>query len=273
MSLPRMAVGNPVLVNLLMVAIIGFGVYSLATLPQEQIPNVSFPWIFVVVVDPGVSPEEVEKTIIIPLEEELQNLDDLDNMTSISREGGGFVWLKFDTMPETEFKFRLQDVRAQVNKVKLPDSTEEPEVSQFKTQDFAPLISVVIRGDMTEHQMKELSDDLKDDILDIDKVSLVQVGGVREREVWVEVDAARLEQFGLTLNEVAMAIRSKHLNVTGGDLETGRMDYRVRTTPTTVVVNPDGIIETVLLGSSVDLEEALGPLLEKVKKPQVATGT
>ena len=229
MSLPRFAVANPILANLVMVAFAILGAYALFTLPQEQIPNVSFPWSFVVVTDQGLSPEEVEKTIIIPLEEELQNLDDLDTMTSVSREGGGFVWLKFETMPEDEFKLVLQDVRAAVNKVDLPESAEEPEVTQFSTQDFAPLISVVIRGEISEHELKRLAEDLKDDILDIQKVSQVQISGVREREVWVEVDPAQLERYGLTLPAVAAAIRGKHLNMSGGDLETGRMDFRVRT--------------------------------------------
>jgi CzcA family heavy metal efflux pump len=229
MSLPRFSVANPILVNLIMFAFVGLGIFALFTLPQEQVPDVSFPWAFVFVADPGLSPEEVEKTIIIPLEEELQNLDDLDTMTSVSRNGGGFVWLKFDTMPDTEFKLRIQDVRAEVNKVQLPESAEEAEVTQFSTQDFAPLISVVILGDMSEHEFKRVADDLKDDILDVPKVSKVQISGVREREVWVEVDPAQLERYGLTLDAVAAAIRSKHLNMSGGDLETGRMDFRVRT--------------------------------------------
>jgi len=229
MSPPRLSVGNPVLVNLVMVAIIGFGMFSLATIPQEQIPNVSFPWAFVVVMDQGVSPEEIEKTITVPLEDELQNVDDLNAMTSISREGGAFVWLKFETMPDDRFQLRLQDVRAAVNKVRLPEAAEEPDVSQFKTQDFVPLVSVVLTGDIPEHRMKRLAEDLKDDIQDIPKVSRVQISGVREREVWVEADPARLERFGLSLEQVAMAIGAKHLNLTGGDLQTGRMDYRVRT--------------------------------------------
>ena len=56
--------------------------------------------------------EEIEKTITIPLEEELQNVDELDSMTSISRQGGAFVWLKFETIPDDDFQIRLQDVRA-----------------------------------------------------------------------------------------------------------------------------------------------------------------
>ena len=150
MSLPRFAVGNPILVNLVMVAFIGFGAYALATLPQEQVPDVSFPWVFIFVADPGKSPEEVEKTVIIPLEEQVQNLDDLDTMTALAREGFGWVWLKFDTMPDDEFKLRLQDVRSAVNNTDLPDTIEEPQVTQFTTQDFAPLISVTIRGDMSD---------------------------------------------------------------------------------------------------------------------------
>jgi len=229
MSLARVSVSNPVLVNLIMFAIIGFGIFALATLPQEQMPDVSFPWSFVFVPYPGASPDEVEKTVIIPLEEQLQNLDDLNNMTSVSREGGGFVWLKFDTMPEDDFQIRIQDVRAEVNKVQLPEQAEEPQVNQFSTQDFAPLISVVILGNVPEHQLKELAEDLKDDLLDIPKVSQVQLSGVREREVWVEVDPAFLERYGLTLDAVAAAIRAKHLDMSAGNLETGRQDFRVRT--------------------------------------------
>ncbi len=228
-GLARIAIQNPLLANLIMVAIAGIGMYSLATLPQEQMPDVSFPWAFVVVPDPGVAPEEMEKVVTMELEEQLKGLDDLNSMTSISREGMSFVWLKFDTMPDDEFKLRLQDVRAAVNRVKLPASAEDPQITQFKTQDFAPLISVILRGDLPEHQLKIIADDLREDILDIDKVSQVQITGIREREVWVEVDPARLERYGLSMSQVADAIRAKHLNLTGGDLQTGRMDFRVRT--------------------------------------------
>jgi len=193
-------------------------------------PNVSFPWVFISVVDPNVSPEEIEKTITIPLEDELQNLDDLNSMTSNSREGMSFVWLKFDTMPEDKFARRLQDVRAEVQKADLPESAEDPDVSQFKTQDFAPLINVVIRGRIPEHQAKRIADDFRDDILDIPHVSQVQITGAREREVWVEIDPAKLERYGVTLDDVGRAVRAKHLNLSAGDLQTGRMDYRVRTT-------------------------------------------
>ena len=229
MSLPRRSVANPILANLLMVAIIGFGIYALATLPQEQMPDVSFPWAFVVVTDQGVSPQEIESSVVIPLEKELQNLDGLESMTSKSREGFGFVWLKFETMSNDKFKLTLQDVRAAVNKTDLPESAETPDITQFTTQDFAPVISVVIRGEIPEHQLKELADDLKDDILDVGNVSRVEITGLREREVWVEVNPARLEQYGLTLDMVAGAIRAKHLNLAAGDLETGRMDFKVRT--------------------------------------------
>ena len=229
-GLVKAAVGKPVLVNLIMVALFGGGLFALTRLPQEQMPHVSFPWIFVVISDPGVSPEEIEKTLTIPLEDKLKNLDDLDSMVSNSREGASFVWLKFETMDEDKFARRMQDVRTEVQKVDLPASAEDPDISQFKTQDFAPLISVIIRGDIPEHELKVIADDLREDVLDIENVSQVQISGIREREVWVEVDPARLERFGITLGMVSEAIRKKHLNLTGGDMKTGGMDYRVRTT-------------------------------------------
>ena len=229
-GLLKFAVSRPVLVNLIMVAIALGGIFAVVVLPQEQVPNVSFPWAFVVVIDTGVSPEEIEKAITIPLEEELQDLDDLESMTSNSREGASFIWLKFSTMPEDKFARRLQDVRTEVQKVRLPDTAEDPDITQFKTQDFAPLVSVILRGRMSEHLQKRIAEDLREDILDIDNVSQVTIAGVREREVWVEVDPSRLERYGLTLDEVGESIRRKHVNLTGGDVATGRTDFRVRTT-------------------------------------------
>jgi len=229
-GLLRAALARPVLVNLVMAAIVAGGIFCAVTLPQEAIPDVSFPWIFIVAADNGVSPEEIEKTITIPLEEKLQNLDDLNSMISNSREGLSFIWLKFDTMPEDEFARRLQDTRTEVQKVKLPDTAEDVDISQFRTQDFAPLITVVVQGNMPEHTLKRISEDLREDILDIPKVARVEIAGVRDREVWIEVDPARLERFGVTLDEVGASIRRKHLNLSAGDLQTGRMDFRVRTT-------------------------------------------
>jgi multidrug efflux pump subunit AcrB len=229
MSIAKFSVKNPVLVNVIMIGVIVLGSYSLVTLPRELMPDVSFPWIFVFVPAPGLSPEEVEDLIVIPLERALANVKDLESMTSISRENGGFVWLKFETMPEDEFDKRLQDVRSKVDGVSLPEAAKDPDISQFATQDFAPMVNLVVSGDLPERELKEIAEDLRDDILDIKNISRVQITGVRAREIWVEVDPSRLEAYNLALAQVIQAIAQKHLDLTAGDIAIGRFEYTVRT--------------------------------------------
>jgi len=229
MSLAKFSVKNPVLVNVLLIGVIVLGTYSLVTLPRELVPDVSFPWIFVFVPAPGMSPEEVEDLIVIPLEKALANVEDLESMTSISRENGGFVWLKFESIPEDKFDKRLQDVRADVDGVSLPEAAEDPRVTHFATQDFAPMVNVVVSGDMPERELKKIAEDLRDDILDLKNISRVQVAGVRDREIWVQVDPNRLEAYHLALAQVIQAIAQKHLDLTAGDIKIGRFEYTVRT--------------------------------------------
>lgn len=229
MSLARFSVKNSVLANILMVVITTVGAYSLLTMPQEMVPDLSFPWLFITVIDPGVSPEEMEKLVAKPIEDEISDVDGIDNVTSISREGGAFVWIKFETMPEDEFDKRLQEIRTEIDRVKLPDTAEEPNIEQFKTQDFLPLVSVVLSGELPKREMKRLAEDLREDILDIPKVSRVAISGVREREIWVEVDPDKLARYRLSTMEIIAALKNKNLNLAGGEVKIGRWDYSVRT--------------------------------------------
>lgn len=229
MSLAKFSVKNAVLANILMVVITAVGAYSVLTMPQEMVPDLSFPWVFITVIDPGVSPEEMEKLVAKPIEDEISDIDGIDNVTSISREGGAFVWMRFETMPEDEFDKRLQDIRTEIDKVDLPATAEDPIIEQFKTQDFMPLINVVLSGELPEREMKRLAEDLREDILDIAKVSRVAISGTREREIWVEVDPEKLVRYRLSLMQVSDAITSKNLNLSGGEVTIGRWDFSVRT--------------------------------------------
>ncbi len=229
MSIAKFSVRNPVLVNMFMIAAIVLGSYSMVQLPRELTPDVSFPWVFIFVPNPGVAPDENEKLIANPIEDELSDIDGLVNILSYSRQGGTFVWLKFETMSDDEFDKRYQTVRNKLARVSLPETALDPEVSQFKTQDFQPMVNVVLSGRIPERELKDLAEDLRRDIMDLPDIAQVQITGVREREIWVEVDPKKLEAFGLSIRQIMDAIRANNLNLTGGEISIGRWDYTIRT--------------------------------------------
>ena len=229
MSIAKFSVRNPVLVNMFMIAAIVLGTYSLVQLPRELTPDVSFPWVFIFVPNPGVAPDENEKLIANPIEDELADIDGLINMLSYSRQGGTFIWLKFETMSDDEFDKRYQTVRNELAKVELPETALEPDVTKFKTQDFQPMVNVVLSGQIPERELKEIAEDLRRDIMDLPDIAQVQITGIRDREIWVEVDPEKLESYGLSIGQIMNAIRANNLNLTGGDITIGRWDYTIRT--------------------------------------------
>ncbi|MFQ5751520.1 MAG: efflux RND transporter permease subunit [bacterium] len=229
MSIAKFSIKNPVLVNIIMIAVMVLGTYSLFTLPREMMPDVSFPWIFVWIGAPGFSPEDTEKLITNEVEKEVRDVEDIDIITSISSDNASFVWIKFEPMSDDDFDKRMQDVRTEVDKVDLPEGAEEPSITKFTTQDHVPMVSVVLSGDLPEKAMKKLAEDLRDDILEIKNVSRCQIAGVRDREIWVEVDPKKLQSYNLAITQVMDAIRAKNLDLSAGDIKMGRWEYIVRT--------------------------------------------
>ncbi len=186
MSIFRISVDNPVLVNMLMIAVIVLGTYSFITLPREAMPNIEFNWAFILTIYPGASPEEVEQLITIPMEEEIQDVEKIDLISSESSEGASFVWVKFEQMSDDDFDKVFQDLRTEIDKVRdLPEDAEDPDVIRFNTELMMPIINVVLSGDRPEGEMKEWAKRLREDILDIEDVAKVNTSGVRARAVTI----------------------------------------------------------------------------------------
>lgn len=229
MKLIEYWVKNPLLVNLLMIAIFLLGGQALFELPRELMPKVAFNYVFVIVPYPGVSAEEIEKILVTEVEDAVDDVDDIKLLTSEANEGSAFIWLQFEEIGEATFKERMNEVETAVNQLDLPDGTLEPTIMEFSSEDFIPLISVSILGDLTERKIEALATDLEEDLLDIDGVGKVSITGVREREIWVEVKPRKLTQHNLSLSQVAQAVSSKNMNIPAGDVTIGKHSYLVRT--------------------------------------------
>ncbi len=229
MSIIHYSVKNPVIVNIITVAILLLGTISLIELPRELHPKISFNWIFIIVPFPSAGAEEVEKLLNIPIEDAIQDVDDIKLISSEAGEGGAFVMVQFEEIDDETFRTRLNEVEREVNNIDFPEGSLDPIVDDFDSDDFLPVISVSITGDIPERQLRDLTEDLRDDLIDIKGVGQVAITGVRDREIWIEVDPQKLYQHRLSMTQIAGAISARNLNLPAGNMSVGRESYLLRT--------------------------------------------
>jgi multidrug efflux pump subunit AcrB len=217
------SIRQPVLANLAFVIIMVVGMWSLFDLPRDINPDVSFETAIVITPYPGATPVDVEKLVTIPLEDEIRSVKDLNRVYSRSEENVSVIVVEFDT--GTPIKERVRDLRDEVDKVKdLPEETEDTEIIELDTGGM-PMISVMLSsGSISEHELKEIAEDLQDELEDIPGVSSVNLAGVREREIWISADRSRLERYHLSLSGVAEAVSRRNRNIPAGTVDVGKKD-------------------------------------------------
>jgi multidrug efflux pump len=229
LSVPRFSISQPVLVNLLMVGIIVGGFFALFSMPQELNPNISFNWVFVTIPYPGASPQEAEDLVAIPVEKELDKIDKVSEISTTAGEGFSFFLVKFEEMSSSDFTAKMQEVRLQVDKAVIPDEAEDPVIEDFGSDDFVPVFSVARTYNGENQEVATaVADDLVDEIERLPDVAKIQVSGVEDREIWVEVDPVKLNAQRLTLGAVVRALASRNVNLPGGTVAIGRSEFQVR---------------------------------------------
>lgn len=227
MNLAGFSVRNSVAVNLLMWGIVVSGVIYWNELIREFFPNVEAEQVFISVPWPGATPEEVEKSITRRIEREIEDVDDIEEVESDVLEGLTIVKVTLESGANRDRV--LNDIRGEIDKVKpdLPEGAEDPEIREIRPN--IPVIGVVVAGDVDEHRLREATRDLRDELLDMPEISQVVVSGIRDPEIWAEVRPEKLEEYGLTFEEVGRAIAAANLDLPGGQLESARGNIRVRT--------------------------------------------
>ena len=227
--LVKYSVKNPILVNLLMFVIIIVGVLSYRMMPRELIPEFSSNAITIITFYPGASAEEMDKLVTANIESVVEGLQGVDEVFCTSQEGISRVVVKGDTnAPESEMLNLLDDVRNQVNlkKSDLPDDAKDPVVSLVKPN--IPIINIAVFGNVPELMLKETADDLKEYIEDINGVNSVQIAGIRDREVWIEINPLALEKYGMKIDAVKAALARSQLDLAAGTIKSDKGEFLVR---------------------------------------------
>ena len=222
------AVKNSTTVYVLAILLIIFGVYCYRALPRESEPDITIPNVFISTEYKGVSPTDIETSITIEIEKKLKGLEGLKKIESVSSEGKSMINVEFVT--GTDIDKALQDVKDKVDEAKgdLPNDLEDdPSVFEVNLSQM-PIIVLSLSGTCGLPCLKEIADDLQDDIEAITGVMEVEVNGGLEREIRVEVVPEKLSYYGLTIASLQSAVQSENQNTSGGAIRLGSGRYQLR---------------------------------------------
>lgn len=227
MYFSNLAIRNRTTIFLLLIIIIIVGSVSYRDMPLESSPDVTIPYVIVSTPYFGVSPSDIETLVTVPIENELKNLSDVEEIRSTSAEGVSIIVIEFT--PEADIDDALQKTRDKVNLAKpdLPADAEEPIVQEINIAEF-PIMVVNISGDIGLIRLKEIADDLSDRVEGIPGVLDVEVTGGLEREIRVEFFPDRLASYHLSYNDLVQAIEDANVNMPAGNMLIGEADLLLR---------------------------------------------
>ena len=209
--------------------IVGAGIVSYYSIPKESEPEIDIPFIYVEVTLEGVAPEDAERLLVRPLEQELRTVEGLKEMVASGGENRATVTLEFQ--PDADVDKALTDVREKVDlaKAKLPNTAEEPRVMQVKFSRFDPMLVMLLGGSAPERTLMALSQKLQDEIAGLPGVLEVTIVGNREELLEIVIDPLALESYSLSPADVLNFVENNNRLVAAGALqgEQGRFAIKV----------------------------------------------
>ncbi|MBI1841430.1 MAG: efflux RND transporter permease subunit [Verrucomicrobia bacterium] len=229
MSFAELCIRRPVFATMLNLLLVVLGLFALPQLGVDQFPNVELPIVTVTTTLPGASPEEVETSVTKPLEEIINTIQGVDELSSSSREGVSSIMVRF--FLERNRDIAAQDVRDKVNTVlsRLPPGTQAPIIDKFDI-DASPVLSISVSAPRDLREITYVADKvLKQSLETVTDVGAVSISGGRTRAIRVDVDIDRLLEFGLTIADVQGALESQNVEIPGGRLDQGSREVVVRT--------------------------------------------
>ncbi|MEJ2141587.1 MAG: efflux RND transporter permease subunit [Gammaproteobacteria bacterium] len=256
-------------VNLVSIFLIAIGVYAIFNINREALPNVELDRVQVDFVYPGSTPDEVERLIINPIEDELKIVDGVDKVTSVAFPGSGRVVLELD--PDASNRSTVvNDIQLAVDRADLPaDLPNDPVILEIDGRVF-PVIQMAIAADRGEVEVNRLADKIRDDVLDIDGVARIQTQGDRKTEFRIDIIPEKLDKQHISIGQLIELLRNWNITSPGGDIETseGQKIVRIASEFKSVKDLEDLIIRTTESGNAVYLRDVAN-ITETLEKPNI----
>jgi len=203
------------------------GTVAYIEIPKEAKPDINIPLIYTVLRHEGISPEDAERLLLRPIEQEVRSIEGVKEMRSRAYEGGASIVLEFDAGFDADAA--LVDVREKIDTAKadLPDETEEPEVHEVNFSLF-PVLIVTLSGEIPERDLLHMARDLRDAVKGLPDVLDATLTGEREELVEVVVDPLKLESYGLQPATVLEAVARSNQLIAAGTLDNGQGRFPIK---------------------------------------------
>ncbi len=217
--------GHSVTANLLMLVLLLGGLLMGFKIKKEVFPDFELDLVTISVAYPGASPAEVERGVVLAIEEAVQDIQGIKEVSSTASEGVGSV--SVEVLEGEDAQQVAQDIKNEVDRIStLPEEVEEPKVNVAKRKRY--VVSLALYGDQSEWVLREMAEVVRDRLLQDPDITQVEPTGIRDYEISIEIPQDRLRAYNLTLSSVAQTLRQAAVEVPGGAIRTESGDVLVR---------------------------------------------
>ena len=228
MSIYSASVKRPVTTILIFVALIVMGLYSLTQLPIDLYPEMELPFIGVVTTYGGASASDIETNVTRPVEDALNSVSNLKEITSTSSDGLSVIFMNFEY--GTNLDEASNDIRSNLGFIDrvLPEDAEEPMIMKFNSS-MMPIIFYAVTAKESYRGLEKILDEkIVNPLNRIEGVGSVNLAGVPGRKVYIDVDPRKMEAYNLTIEQIGGILAAENMNMPAGYIEMGKTDYPLR---------------------------------------------
>ncbi len=219
-------VGNRVFANILTIVILVSGLISVMLMRREMFPEFSLDMITVQIFYPGADPEEVEEGICRKIEEALDTVEGIKRYTTVASENMGMATI--EVMDSYDLSKVYDKVRNAIDSIStFPKDAEKPITNEVTIR--REVVQIALSGNLPDKTLKEWAEQVKDELQALPEISQVFIFGAKQYEIGIEISEEKLQKLGLTFSQVASAIRSGNLNISGGLIRSKGAEIRIRT--------------------------------------------
>lgn len=221
------AIGRTRMILTILVCVLIAGTATYINMPKEADPDIPIPFVAITVPLAGVTPEDAERLLVRPIEQEIQSLEGLKTFNSYGTEGAAQLVLEFEI--DADINQAVLDVKDKVDMAKryFPDDAREPIVTEFNAAQF-PVLVVNLYGDAPERGLARIAENLKDRLESNGTILEARVLGKREELLEIVVDPVKLETYNISYQEIMQVVSANNRLVAAGSIETGQGSFAVK---------------------------------------------
>ncbi|HEX9014784.1 MAG TPA: efflux RND transporter permease subunit, partial [Chloroflexota bacterium] len=229
MKLANVSIQRPVFATMMVLSLVVLGLFSYVKLNIDQFPDVDIPFVTATTVLPGAGPEQIETDVTKKIEDAVNQVAGVDHIQSISQEGVSIVIIQFKL--EVEGRAAAQEVREKIAAIRanLPTDIKDPVIQRYDPASL-PIMTLAVSGERSGKEITTFTKDvIKPRLENVPGVGSVDLVGGDEREIQIEVDAARLQAYGLSIQDVIQGVSAANMEVPAGNLIQGPRQLLLRT--------------------------------------------